>query len=177
LTLPVNRVEILSRKWLGCFFRAWFWWVCLAAEVALSTLLTGIQISGGMFFLAAVFIHGAFFCSVGLFLSVVSKSVLAAHGKIALLVLFLFLGTWLFSEVIAVSLTDTYADFLRIGLNPVRTWWALAFSWRDFWDRSSNLERQVAGGLLGVAFYGMLAVVFWLLASWRFSRERSWRVE
>ena len=48
------------------------------------TLLTALQLSAGMLFLAAVFIHAAFLCSVGLFLSVTSKTVLSAHGKMAL---------------------------------------------------------------------------------------------
>jgi len=110
-------------------------------------------------------------------LSVVSKTVLSAHAKMALILLFLFFGTWLFSEVIAVSLTARYGEFLRIGLNPVRTWWALSFSWRDFLDASGDLDRQFAGALLGLAFYVLLAIVFWLLACWRFGKESSRRVD
>jgi ABC-type transport system involved in multi-copper enzyme maturation permease subunit len=177
LTLPVSRREILFAKWLGCFFRGWLWWICLASAVTLGTILTALQLSGGMLFLAAVFIHGAFFCSVGLFLSVVSKTVLSAHGRMAMVLLVLLFGTWLFSEVIAVALADRHGDFLRIGLNPVRTWWALGFSWRDFWDLTAPLDRQFAGALLGLVFYALLAILFWLLACWRFSKERSWRVE
>ncbi|HWY86331.1 MAG TPA: ABC transporter permease subunit [Gemmataceae bacterium] len=177
LTLPVSRLELLRAKWLGCFFRAWPWWECLAVAVFLGTILTTIQLSGGMLLLAAVLIHGAFLCSLGLFLSVVSKTVLSAHAKMALILLFLFFGTWLFSEVIAVSLTARYGEFLRIGLNPVRTWWALAFSWRDFLDASGDLDRQFAGALLGLAFYVLLAIVFWLLACWRFGKESSRAVD
>jgi ABC-type transport system involved in multi-copper enzyme maturation permease subunit len=177
LTLPLTRLEILYTKWLGCYFRGWLWWICLASAVVLGTVLTAIQISGGMLFLAAVFIHATFFCSLGLFLSVVSKTVLSAHGKMALILLFLLFGTWLFSEVIGVSVADRSGEFLRVGLNPVRTWWALAFSWRDFLTPSSHLDRQFGGALLGVAFYAFLAIVFWLLACWRFGKERSWRVE
>src|SRR4029077_12334327 len=111
-------------------------------------------------FLAAVLIHAAFLGSLGLFWSVVSKTVLSAHAKMALSLLFLLFGTWLFSDVIAVSLTAHHGEFLRIGLNPVRTWWALAFSWRDFLDPSGDLDRQCGGALLGLAFYVLLAIAF-----------------
>ena len=177
LTLPIARREILYTKWLGCFFRSWLWWVCFASAVVLGTVLTAIHFSGAMLFLAAVVVHGAFFTSLGLFLSVVSKTALSAHGKMALLILFMFFGTWLFSEVVAGVMDDTFGNFLRIGLNPVRTWWTLGFTWRDFLDRGPGLDVQFRGALLGLAFYSVLAVLFWILAAWRFGKERNWRVE
>ncbi len=168
LTLPVNRLDILRAKWLGCFYRGRLWWFGLAAVIAVSTLLTAIQIVGGILFLVAVFIHGAFLCSLGLFLSVVSKTVLSAHAKMALILMFLLFGTVLFSEVMAISLTGGIGEILRVGLNPVRTWWTLTFSWQDYLDRSWNLDGRIASALLGLALYGLLAVVFWFLARWRF---------
>jgi ABC-type transport system involved in multi-copper enzyme maturation permease subunit len=177
MTLPVSRFEILYAKWLGCFFRSWPWWTCLAATAALGTFLTALQVSGGMLLLAAVFIHGACLCSMGLFLSVISRSVLSAHGKMALILLFLLFGTWLFSEVIAVSLADAYGDFVRVGLNPVRTWWALGFSWRDYEDPFHTLDQQFSGAMVGLALYTLLAIVFWVLARWRFGKEKNWRAE
>jgi ABC-type transport system involved in multi-copper enzyme maturation permease subunit len=176
LTLPIRRVEILSGKWLGCFFRGWLWWICLASAVALGVILTAIHFTGGVLLLAAVFIHATFFCSLGLFLSVESSTVLSAHGKMALFLLFLLFASFLFTDVVAVSLTDRYGEYLRIGINPLRTWWALAFSWRDFQAIDERVDRQVVGALLGVVFYAVLAIIFWLLARWRFGKEYTKRM-
>ncbi|MCI0377618.1 MAG: ABC transporter permease subunit [Gemmataceae bacterium] len=175
LTLPIARVEILRGKWLGSFFRGWNWWICFASVPLLGMLVTALHISGGLWFAAAVAIHGAFFASLGLFYSVTSKTTIASYAKMALTLMFLLFGTWLV-ETFGVRPDDPSGQFLRLGLNPVRTWWTLGFSYLDYrtWTR---LDGEVGGALAGVTFFGALAIVFWLLSMWRFSRERSWKTE
>lgn len=177
LTLPIERVEILWTKWIGNFWRGWGWWVCFATTVVLGMVLTGIHVAGGLVLLAAGLIYGFFFASLGLFLSVVSKTVLSAYAKMALVLLFMLFGTWLLSEVLTTPSEQWYGYFLRIGFNPVRTWWTLAFSYQQMLTEGVSLGRQFGACLLGLALYTILGIALWLLAWWRFSKERSWRVE
>jgi len=172
LTLPVIRREIMRTKWLGCFFRSWFLWVCLTTAVFLGTITTAIQVSGGMLLLSAVFVHAAFFCSFGLFLSVVSKTALSANGKMSLTLLLLLIVTALFGEVVDVSRTERFGELLGVGLNPVRTWWELGFSWRDFMDGTRAMDPKFESALIGMAFYLFLAILFWFLACWRFGKVK-----
>ena len=86
----------------------------------------------------------------------------------AIVLLFLLIGTWLFSEVIALSLRDIYGDILRFGLNPVRNWWTVAFTWQDYLESFHNHDQNFAAALIGMAFYAILAFFFWWLACWRF---------
>jgi ABC-type transport system involved in multi-copper enzyme maturation permease subunit len=171
LTLPASRSEILYAKWLGCFLRGWYWWAGLAGLIVLSTLLGGFHFFGGILFLVSVFIHGAFFCSLGLFLSVISAKVLSAHGKMAISVMLIFFATWLVSDVIAASLQDSFGDFLRIGLNPLRTWWSLAFTYKDFGEFPVGLNQQIAAALWGMVFFALMALGFCFLSVWRFGKE------
>jgi ABC-type transport system involved in multi-copper enzyme maturation permease subunit len=176
LTLPLSRREILWTKCLGCLFRPWIWWLCFAAVVVLGTAVTALHVSGGFFLLAGVVVHGAFFASLGIFLSVTSKKVLSAHGKLVLALVLIFFGSWLLTEITRLDAGNVYGEFLRVGLNPVLTWWTLGFSYRDF-QATPAIDKELAGALLGLAFYALLALFFWLLACWRFGREKNWRME
>lgn len=176
LMLPISRNEILWTKWLGCLFRPWAWWTCFTAVVLAGTAVTALHISAGFFVLAAGFIHGAFFASLGIFLSVTSKKVLSAHGKLVLALVLVFFASWLYTEITRESTVGVYSEFLRVGLNPVLTWWTLGFSYRDF-QNLETLNKELGGALLGLALYAFLALFFWLLACWRFAREKNWRPE
>ena len=77
----------------------------------------------------------------------VSNTVLSAHGKMALTLLFVFFGTWLFGELSVYSLQEGFSDFIQIGLNPLRTWWTLAFTWQDYFDRPQDFGRHIGGAL------------------------------
>ncbi len=170
LTLPDSRGVLFTRKWLGCFFRGWLWWICLAAVVGFNIVTGTVQVSGGMLLLAAVFVHGAFFCSVGMYLSIVSPTVLAAQGRMALLLLVLFVATFLFSDLLAPDRWNWYEEFLRVGLNPLRTWWTMGFTWGAYWQETPELKRTIQGTTLGLALYATLAALFSLLAWRRFRR-------
>ena len=111
----------------------------------------------------------------GFILSVVSKTVLAAHGKIAMVLLFILFGTWIFAEVIATGGNDSMTLFFQVGLNPSR-----GGRYRSPGGTTIAVPRWTTNSplrLVGVALYGFLSILLYLLAAWRFKRERNWRVE
>src|SRR5207245_9551305 len=85
LTLPVERTELLAAKWLGSILR-----------LRRSALFIFAFVLGSFLFLhplavplllAAVAVHLAFFTSLALWLSIVSRTVLRAHFTMAMILL------------------------------------------------------------------------------------------
>lgn len=167
-TLPVARAEILRAKWLGSFFRSRSWWLIFTIMVVFGTVTIDLQVSGAMVLLAAAFVHGAFFASLGLVLSVVSRTVLAAYTRLAIFLVILVPGMWVGSETVLPGARTWLAHFFRIGLNPVRTWHALGFSWKDYWAKDDPVGAQFGACLAGLGVYLLGAVALWLIARWRF---------
>ncbi|MBI3411350.1 MAG: ABC transporter permease subunit [Planctomycetes bacterium] len=171
LTVPVDRGQILMAKWLASMFRGWGWWVVFAVTVVAGAAMTALQVSGSMVLLAAGFIHGAFFASLGLYFSVTSRTALSARTKMAIVALVLGPVCWINLEMVAFASEPWIYRFLRIGLNPVRTWYALGFSWREYRDPLSTVDVDFGVCLLGLGVYLMVAVLLWMGARRRFTKE------
>lgn len=171
LTLPLDRRQILLAKWLASIFRGWGWWVVFAVAVVSGAAMTALHVAGSMVLLAAVFIHGAFFASLGLYFSVTSRTALIARTKMAITALVLGPVCWINFELVAFVSEPWIYRFLRIGLNPIRTWYTLGFSWKEFRDPGSSVDIDFGICLLGLGVYLLAAALLWMGARRRFGQE------
>ena len=135
LTLPIDRVEILRAKWQGPFVR---YRLCFYALLIVWSL--GVA-TGAVHPLAVVLVaivcaaQFAFFISLGLWLSKISRNTLWAHMRLATVFLVFFCGSFL--ELLDKPVLGGTADaslaskVTAIGLIPECSWWHLGFSWLD----------------------------------------------
>jgi ABC-type transport system involved in multi-copper enzyme maturation permease subunit len=179
LMLPVERDEILRAKWLASLL---IWRVVgyfLMGELALGLLFGGLHPWAAVLLPAAVAAHVAFLASLGVWLSLACRNTLWANLSMALVVLVFFTGSFLGMTAYEVRWPADDADWLdnvrQIGLSPLRTWWTLAFSWKEPAEAVAGQDlhfgRRVGGALAGVAVYAAAAWGLWRLAVWRFRRE------
>lgn len=166
ITLPVERWEILWAKWLGGMFRCWGWWLTFSVLVVASMAMTAFNLAGGMVLLAAGFVHGAFFASLGMVLSVMSRTVLSAYIRMALFLLILVPGIWVVAEAFGFRRENWLTRFVTIGINPVRTWYALGASWQEYFKDDGRFTKEFESCLAGLGVYSVLAGLLWLVA-WR----------
>jgi hypothetical protein len=122
-------------------------------------------------------VHAAFLTSLGLYFSVISRTILGAYAKMALSLLGIAGFTTLWG--IALNLPEGHwaNDLVEIGLNPVRTWLALGFTYRDFAGADRLFLNSFGASLAGIGFYALMALLFWVLACRAFRRERYRHVE
>jgi hypothetical protein len=63
----------------------------------------------------------------------------------------------------------------EVGLNPVRTWWFVGFSWTEFVDDLQDekvpLLPKFTAVLTGLGFLGMAAWLLWRVSCVMFRRE------
>jgi ABC-type transport system involved in multi-copper enzyme maturation permease subunit len=177
LTLPLERAEILRAKGAGSVLRGLF-----CAYILLVLSAVGL-FSGALHPLAlpllavAGLVHVAFWASLGVWLSLACRTTSAAYVSAALALLLLFAGPWL-GVVLSGGLSgeqDLAADLFLLGLNPLRTWWFLAFSWPDFWDAAVGTDpsflSRVGAVLIGLTAYAAAAWLLWGSACRKFSRD------
>jgi ABC-type transport system involved in multi-copper enzyme maturation permease subunit len=182
LSLPVERESILGAKWLGSILRGRKLAYVLAGYLALGLVSGALHPLGFILLALAIVIHIAFLATLGLSLSLVSRNTLWANFTMALVLLLTFVGSWVvLMYSVALSGTrgvprPTWWDiFAEFGLNPPRTWWHLAFSWKDY--RETVIVQGLFRGSYGACLLGMLAFavatgVFWWAARWRFRGEQ-----
>jgi ABC-type transport system involved in multi-copper enzyme maturation permease subunit len=176
LTIPMERSTILGYKWLGNILHGWIFALFFGAVVVLGTMTTGLHLAGGIFLLGAVLIHACFWTTLGLYLSVVCKTVLSAYTRLGLTLLFVVIGTALYAGIVDFGRDDFSGYFLSCGLNPLACWWLLAFTTREY--ATFEVQKTAVGGCLaGVLVYALLTLSLWLLAYGRFQRERYRHVE
>jgi ABC-type transport system involved in multi-copper enzyme maturation permease subunit len=179
LMLPVERDEILRAKWLASLLVWRMAGYLLAAGLALGLVFGGLHPWAAVLVPVAVAAHVAFLASLGVWLSLACRNTLWANTSMALMVLLFFTGSFLGMTAYEVRWPADDADWLdnvrQIGLSPLRTWWTLAFSWKEpaeaIANQDLNFGRRVGGALTGVAVYAAAAWGLWRLAVWRFRRE------
>jgi ABC-type transport system involved in multi-copper enzyme maturation permease subunit len=174
-SLPVARQEILQAKWLGSLWRFRRSLVGLAVLFALAGFC-GVRLLPLATLLGSIAAHVLFAVSLGMFLSVVSRTTLRAYLSWALVMIGILAGTLLLGEFVNERVpfmlgfpTDRLRLLFDQSLNPVASWLCLindAMRGRN--ERDSLL---LWGNLLGMQLYLLAAAVLWLLASWRFRRE------
>jgi ABC-type transport system involved in multi-copper enzyme maturation permease subunit len=131
LLLPLSTEEFLWQKFAGSLLRYWTWLLPFATSwLVLFLFGEGVAVGGLLFVLP---IHLTFFAGLGLFLSVVCRSSLAAYISLGLVLLTLF-GT--------ILIPPTYSLFDYV--NPVRCWLFMC-GWG-----SGSVESVLGNGMLYV---------------------------
>jgi ABC-type transport system involved in multi-copper enzyme maturation permease subunit len=180
LLLPLEREEILRAKWLGCISRWKEFGYALTALWLLGLLTGALHPLAVLLLAAACFAYVALLVSLGLWLSLVSPRTLWANLSVALILLVTFAGAELATRFDLVRPARAGgADWLRhlveVGLNPIRTWWFVGFSWSDLArakHRGDSLNwASFQGVLVGLALVGATAWLLWRLARVWLGRE------
>jgi len=174
-SLPLSRQEILQMKWLGSIWRYRRTLVGLAIAFALAGF-SGVRLASLALLLGTIVAHVLFAVSLGLFLSVVSRTTLRSYLSWALIMIALLASTLLAGEFVnerIESLFGVSANRLRLlfdqSLNPIASWLHLMND-----AMRGKAQREVVplwGDLLGMQLYFLAAAVLWLGANWRFRRE------
>ena len=172
LTIPESRERLLLAKWLGNFFYPSGFALGLLGTIVIGAATLGIHYAGAMILIAAIVVHAAFLSSFAISLSVLSRTILAAYARLALLVLVMIGGTALWTITLNLPAQHWSTNIIEIGLNPIRTWLTLAFSYQDMDVGNVAFLNHFGASLAGVGFYALLAIIFWWLACKSFSRER-----
>jgi hypothetical protein len=182
LTLPIERYAVLRAKWWGGILR-WRWLGTIVLALWTVAVTCGAFHPIAALLLAlAVAAHLAFLASVGLNLSLLSRTTMWANFSMSLMLLLMFAGSWvavIYYEVLfggyLSSSPDWWDDFYEIGLNPVRTWWYLGLNWEEFHLEAFGDEGGLRGAfgstLAGVGLYATLAGLLWLAARRQFNKE------
>jgi ABC-type transport system involved in multi-copper enzyme maturation permease subunit len=182
LTLPVERYAVLRAKWLGGILR-WRWLGILLLALWTVALLCGaFHPIAGLLLAAAVATHLAFLASIGVNMSLISRTTMWANFNTSLVLLLVFAGSWIslayyevfFGGSFSPYGPDWWNDFYEVGLNPIRTWWYLGQNWEEFpieaWGEEGGLRGTMGATLAGVGVYAALAVLFWFAARWEFRK-------
>jgi ABC-type transport system involved in multi-copper enzyme maturation permease subunit len=180
LLLPVERREILAAKWQGSVLRSGQFGIALVVFWAFGLAVGVLHPWAVVLLVALCAAHIAFLASLGLWLSLNSRNTLWANMTMALVLLLLFGGAWM--GLVDEALTSPGRDgpewrevLLDVGLNPARAWWYAGFSWHDCaaaWANGDVLFWQrISTSLVGAAFYGAGAWVFWRLCCRRFEKK------
>jgi ABC-type transport system involved in multi-copper enzyme maturation permease subunit len=177
-TLPLEREAILSEKWLGSVLRLRPLGYGAAAVWLLGLLSGAVHPLGFLMLFASCASLVCFLASLGVWVSQACRNTLWANFTMALMLLLVFGGSWLgliYSQqplLMEPASAEWKEAFTEVGLNPMRTWWFLGFSWEEFEHGAAGKDRAFQVTLLatlaGTAAYTALAWVFWLAASARF---------
>jgi ABC-type transport system involved in multi-copper enzyme maturation permease subunit len=169
LLLPIPRRSILVAKWLGSIlrFRRLIW--LLLALWAFGVVITALHPLAAVALAVALALHVALLATIGVWLSLACRNTVSAYFATALLLMLLFLGSWLvlLNTAIAGPTASFYGiwleRFLEIGLNPIVCWWHLAANWRTTTGLLADLgvlrwfdTAALSAGLLVFALLGLL---------------------
>lgn len=176
LTIPIDRGAILGYKWLGSALHGWIFAAYFVAVVFFGVITTATHIAGGIFLLGSFLIQAFFWTTLGLYYSVVCRTVLAAYMRLGLSLLFVIVATALYGGMIGFERNDWTGYFLSCGLNPLASWWVYGFtSWEL--QHFQLAPAAVHGCLAGTLVYTILTGSLWLLTYGTFQRERFRSVE
>jgi ABC-type transport system involved in multi-copper enzyme maturation permease subunit len=171
LMLPEDREDILRAKWLGALLRV------SPLALGLAGLWAAGVVTGCLHPLAALFLAVAcgsqvvFLACLGIWLSVTVRSTLRADLVMAGVLLVLFGGPWLVQGYLPGRPGEVAFGRLLLGwgLNPLWSWWNLAFGWGGPtpWGRDVKMLCAV---LLGPVLYPLAGRMLWREACKRFGR-------
>jgi hypothetical protein len=184
LTLPVSRGELLGAKWLGAVFHGRGFGYLLAIALAVGIAARWLHPLGALLLATALAVHFAFLASVGVWLSVASRTPTQARVLVGV-VLLVFLGgglvqmashNWsavklqpgLVSRQPEIPWRDLAAE---VGASAPGAWRFLSFSEEEFVQRGDDgtiFSARLTVALWGIGTYGLLAGGLYFLAYRRF---------
>jgi ABC-type transport system involved in multi-copper enzyme maturation permease subunit len=168
LTLPVSNIDVLKAKWHGALLQDTHWMGLYVLAACVAVAIGAIHFIGGILMILSPLAVAAFFGSLGLYISIVARSVLAAQIRIILVMLLMLAITllrleWYLPEGV----------FFDGALNPLRCWYFLCSDPKDSTEVIAH-DPGLAAILLGMTGFAGAAICFWLLACRAFEKE--WRV-
>jgi ABC-type transport system involved in multi-copper enzyme maturation permease subunit len=172
LTMPTDRSNILGWKWLGSVLHGWIFAAFFGAIVLIGCITTATHIAAGIFLVGSLIVHAAFWTTLGLYFSVICRTVLSSYMRLGISVFFMIFATFLFAATVDYGPHDWGGHFVSRGLNPLAAWWTLGFT-RHAYENFEFTQAEVGGALLGVFAYALLACLLWLLILGRFHREQT----
>jgi|GEM_PF-1834932 len=181
LTLPVSRRAILGAKWLGSILRLRRLALLLAVLWVFGLLTTAIHPLAIPVMALAMAVHLAAITTIAIWLSLACRNAVSAYFATALVLMLMFLGSWLVLLNTSVgsptpnSTWEWFERFLELGLNPVVTWYQLCWNYRDaslvFSDRSWGMFRDATALLTGLGVFALLGLLVWHAAEQRLGVE------
>jgi ABC-type transport system involved in multi-copper enzyme maturation permease subunit len=186
LTLPVSHAIVLGAKWLGAVLCADVWYVVTVA-LAFNAGLNATHPLRALLLAAALAAQVALLASLGMRVSVASRTTLRAGVVMAVLVFVFFTGGWVALGIDqgasnAVEFDGAASDsrkgitavdpghmrglFYTIGLNPIGSW--VFLGGLQGGDNDTVLDRlffrdtQYAVAVYGTLIYALAAGVLWL---------------
>lgn len=179
LTLPGDRRAILDAKWLGGILRLRWLGYLLAAVWTVGLLCGAVHPVAVVLLVLACTVHVAFLASLGLWLSLVSRTTVWAYLCVALILLLMFVGPLAaraYTQALLGLGPGSWEDeFAELALTPPRAWWFLGFGWHEFrdglWDTYGADRAKLAAVLVGLGLYAVAAGTLWLAARRRFESE------
>jgi ABC-type transport system involved in multi-copper enzyme maturation permease subunit len=173
-SVPLSRTEILQLKWIGSLWRYRRTLIGLAVLFALAGFC-GARLGSLALLLGAVAAHVVFAVSLGIYLSVASRTTLRAYLSWALVMIAILAGSLLLGEFVnerTQYILGIASDRLRLllqqCLNPLAAWLHLM---GDAMRGRNEPTSPLFGDLLGIQIYLLAALVLYLLANRRFRRE------
>jgi hypothetical protein len=176
LTIPIDRGVILGYKWLGSALHGWIFAAFFVAVVLFGMITTATHLAAGIFLLGSFLIQVFFWTTLGLYFSVVCRTVLSAYLRLGLSLLFVIAATALYGGMIGIHRDDWAGYFLCCGLNPVASWWVFGFTSFEL-HSFQVVPAAVKGCLAGTVVYALLGASLWLLTHGKFQRERFRNIE
>lgn len=190
LTLPVSRSAILGAKWLGPFVFSRYFAAVVALVIFVEAVTGAIHPDAAVLLTLAILAHMAFLTSLGVWLSLASRTTLWARVTMAL-VLLVFLGIGLrflipsataraYAAPVEVPVarppavgppppaqpawgTLPWQEYaVEVGLNAPGNWWFLAFTPRTYADAIASGDSEFAARLA----VAIASIVVYGLAAW-----------
>lgn len=166
LVLPWPRGDMLRAKWLAALWRGHGWIYIAVGGTLADAALTGLAPLSVLLRLTLPAVHLVFLASLGLAISVSSRSVLQAYLRAGFCLAALVMGPLLFDLLV----TGTPGHSWLHVLSPPELWHAITFGRQDqgpYW-----LGARGATMVLGAAVFFMTAsLLCWSWARWRWQRE------
>ncbi len=164
LALPVSRSELFDVKWIGALLRFRGFAYVAAAVAAVDLVVGGLRFDRLPLLAVGVAVHSAFFASLGLWLSLVCRTTLAARVTMAVVLIVaagfaVFAGNeldWLGLRTRAVPQWVATAE----AVLPPASWWSLALSPDDAGLTARNYaDRSVTAGVAVMAFAALAVLL------------------
>jgi hypothetical protein len=188
-TQPVSCNAILEAKWWGAVLQGRGFAYALAAVIIVCLLSGSFHPLGAILFMLAIAAHVGFLASLGIYISLVSRTTLRAQVAMALVLCGFFLAGLIwqrfeyskrFRAMPRVTVTRNGTEFTpswvlliaEAGVNPPGAWWHTTFSWKDFAKATDTSDWRFMPRLVvaacGAAAFALLACPIWLAACRRF---------
>jgi ABC-type Na+ efflux pump permease subunit len=167
LCLPLDRTAILAAKWWGCLLRPSWASYTFAAVLFLGFTVWALYPKAAPFLVLMLLAHVAFAASLGLYISVIAPNRTWANFVFALILFLISVPALFMHFFLPPSPPDLLTNVIKVGLNPVATWW---FWTNDWLTAQPLLGIQIAGSLVGTAIFAAAAYLLWLGARGRFGR-------